>query len=346
MTERKDLPPTNTPLILCVEDEAELLNDLEEELAEAGYRTISTLDGASALAALDEATPDLILCDISMPGLTGYDVLRAVRGGRPELADTPFVFLTALADRGEIVEGKKAGADDYLVKPIDFDLMLATIEARLREVERIRANRAQKGAEGLHSAFVQAFDLLGFGTVLIGERCEVIFANRAARHIAEQKDGIRIDRRIQAEDGLDDRKVREMLGDLQKAADTAPSTASLSLPRPSGKHDYLLVASKVASAQGLPVTALFIIDPDQPLDIPHAILADLFKLTPTETEVALALAKGMRTSEIAAELAIAQTTVSFHLKNLFEKTGTNRQADLIALILSCPISTGRAELLL
>lgn len=119
------------PLVLCAEDHDELRRDLCDELREAGYRVVEACDGEEALAHL-KATPDVILCDITMPGLNGYALLEQVRNGFPELADTPFIFLTALSDRFDIIEGKRLGADDYLVKPIDYDLLLVTLEARKR----------------------------------------------------------------------------------------------------------------------------------------------------------------------------------------------------------------------
>lgn len=121
-------------LILCVEDEPDLRRDIADELSEAGYAVIEACDGWEALDLLDASRPDLILCDISMPGLSGYDVLRSVRAKGPDYAETPFVFLSALSDPREIVEGKRLGADDYLVKPIDYDLLLATVDARLRQI--------------------------------------------------------------------------------------------------------------------------------------------------------------------------------------------------------------------
>ncbi|HSH57437.1 MAG TPA: response regulator, partial [Halomonas sp.] len=99
------------PLILCAEDQQDLRIDICDELREAGYAVLEAADGEATLQQLDACTPDLILCDINMPGLNGYAVLDAVRKQRPHLADTPFVFLTALSDSREVVEGKRLGAD-------------------------------------------------------------------------------------------------------------------------------------------------------------------------------------------------------------------------------------------
>ncbi len=207
------------PVILCVEDEADLLRDTAEELSDAGFTPLLAGNGDDALDQIRTIRPDLILCDISMPGLDGFGLLRAVQDMAPDYADIPFVFLTALSDSREIVEGKRLGADDYLVKPIDYDLLLATIEARLRQVKRI------------HTA--------------------------------------------------------------QRASIT---------------------------------------------HIDAGMLVARFGLTQTEARVAVALTENKQPAQIAADFDISRTTVTFHLRNIFGKTGTTRQAELVALLLRSAVA--------
>src|SRR5690554_1220132 len=133
----------NAPIILCVEDEQELCHDIADELREAGYQVIETASAKEAWQSLQVIQPDLILCDISMPFESGYVLLEKVQQAGAVYANTPFVFLTALSDPIEVIRGKRQGADDYLIKPIDYDLLLATVEARLRQVGRIQECIAQ-----------------------------------------------------------------------------------------------------------------------------------------------------------------------------------------------------------
>lgn len=128
---------TRNARIMCIEDERLLLVDLVEELNDFGYSTIAANNGEEALELLKTHVPDLILCDMMMPHLDGREVLKRVRKEFPRLKRTPFIFLTALATRDDVIAGKRLGADDYLTKPIDYDLLFATIEARLSQVERI-----------------------------------------------------------------------------------------------------------------------------------------------------------------------------------------------------------------
>src|SRR5690554_5423922 len=131
------LMPT-AAVILCVEDEADLREVLVEEMRDAGYQVHEASDGKEALVSLQQTRPDLIMCDIAMPRMGGYQLLQYIRINHPELADVPFIFLSAQDQVEQIVSGKHAGADDYLVKPVNFDLMLATIDTRLRQVRRLR----------------------------------------------------------------------------------------------------------------------------------------------------------------------------------------------------------------
>ena len=123
--------------ILCVEDEPHLLEDLTEELEEAGYLAETAQNGIEAIKCLQAGRPDLILCDMMMPELDGPGLLQHVRREYRDLDTVPFIFLTAKATREDIIAGKRMGVDDYLTKPIDYDMLLATVESRLREVKRI-----------------------------------------------------------------------------------------------------------------------------------------------------------------------------------------------------------------
>ena len=210
-------------LILCVEDEPDLLRDIVEELREAGYETISASNGQQALKQLGNHKVQLVLCDISMPGVDGFEVMRRGREQGLVQADTPFVFLSAANNPQDIAMGKRLGADDYLVKPIDYDVLLATIDARLRQVRRMR----------------KAYP------------------------------------------------------------------------------------------------------PVRPVeDLDWDVLAKRFGLTPAELRVASALVRGSSLAEITREQGVARSTVAFHLRNLFDKTDTRRQAELVALLYQVLASQG------
>ncbi len=124
--------------ILCIEDEVSLRADISEELGDAGYNVKLAGDGEEGLEMILKYQPDLVLCDITMPKKNGYALLSEIRGKYPLLAEMPFIFLSALTDKELILNGLKCGADSYLTKPIDFELLLTTIQTSLRQINRIK----------------------------------------------------------------------------------------------------------------------------------------------------------------------------------------------------------------
>ncbi len=122
--------------ILCVEDDRETAALIAEELIDRGYDVTVVHDGRAGLAAILKTMPDLVLSDISMPAMSGFELLEALIALAPRFAKMPFVFLTALTDRDNELKGRQLGADDYVTKPIDFDVLATIITARLAGVAR------------------------------------------------------------------------------------------------------------------------------------------------------------------------------------------------------------------
>src|SRR5246500_247104 len=122
--------------ILCIEDDRETAALIAEELTDRGYEVVVAHDGQQGFATILRTMPDLVLCDISMPIMSGFEVLERLTAIMPRFGNMPFVFLTALSDREDELKGRQLGADDYVTKPIDFDVLGAIIAARLARVAR------------------------------------------------------------------------------------------------------------------------------------------------------------------------------------------------------------------
>jgi DNA-binding response OmpR family regulator len=131
------MPPAHRN-ILCIEDDRETAGLIAEELADRGFQVSVAYSGQEGLMAIMRATPDLVLCDINMPVMTGFEVFERLDELSPRLGRIPFVFLTALADRGNELKGRRLGADDYVTKPIDFERLVFIINARLAGVARTK----------------------------------------------------------------------------------------------------------------------------------------------------------------------------------------------------------------
>lgn len=118
--------------ILVVDDEPDLLILLEEHLTQEGFHVLTASTGMQAIAKAREEQPDVILLDVMMPGVSGFDVCNILRDF-PETADIPVIFLTAVAETKRKVMGLNLGANDYITKPFDLRELSARVQAALRQ---------------------------------------------------------------------------------------------------------------------------------------------------------------------------------------------------------------------
>jgi DNA-binding NarL/FixJ family response regulator len=120
--------------ILCIEDDHETAALIAEELVDRGFDIHVAYNGREGFSAILKLRPDLVLCDIGMPVASGFDVLKRLTVAAPHFWNMPFIFLTAMTDRDIELKARQLGADDFVAKPVDFDLLEAIIRARLADV--------------------------------------------------------------------------------------------------------------------------------------------------------------------------------------------------------------------
>ncbi|MBW4508256.1 MAG: response regulator [Scytonematopsis contorta HA4267-MV1] len=120
--------------ILVIEDEKLSRNNLIKILRAEAFEPIGAENGATAIQLAIEQEPDVIICDIMMPEMDGYEVLKVLRQ-EPSTLMIPFIFLTAKTERADMRQGMNLGADDYLTKPFEIDELLEAIATRLKRQE-------------------------------------------------------------------------------------------------------------------------------------------------------------------------------------------------------------------
>jgi DNA-binding response OmpR family regulator len=130
--------------VLVVDDDADIRGLLRQLLERAGYEVVEGASGREGLRTLYSSSPDLVILDVSMPELDGWQTLERIR----DVSDVPVVMLTARAGELEKVRGLKAGADDYVTKPFGRQELLARVEAHLRRAPA-RAEQPSTYADGL-----------------------------------------------------------------------------------------------------------------------------------------------------------------------------------------------------
>ena len=132
--------------LLLVDDEPSFLLLAGDLLEGQGYAVDRAHNGQEALVVLDKSLPDLIICDIMMPGLDGYRFVQEVRAN-PQLSWLPVVFLSAKGEVNDRIKGLKGGADAYLVKPFEPEELVAMVEALLSRTDRIMQTPATSTPE-------------------------------------------------------------------------------------------------------------------------------------------------------------------------------------------------------
>ncbi len=160
--------------VLIVEDEQDIREDISTLLKLNDYNVLSAMNGIKALEVIEKEVPDLILSDVMMPEMDGYELLENLQKSQ-RYSNIPFLFLTAKTDKKNMREGMNLGADDYIPKPFDFQELLSAIDVRLKKKER-SARKFEKKLEDLrrnirrslpHEIRTPLNSIIGFSDLLV-----------------------------------------------------------------------------------------------------------------------------------------------------------------------------------
>ena len=146
--------------ILIIEDDEQTRENLELILEMENFSVCSAADGKAGIVLARQTKPDLIVCDVSLPGLNGHELLGQIRADA-EINGIPFIFLTARGERADQRAGMNLGADDYLCKPVDAEDLLATIRTRLRRRQQNHAATLRDAEFGVNFSSAVPLETLG-----------------------------------------------------------------------------------------------------------------------------------------------------------------------------------------
>ncbi|MFN8440201.1 MAG: response regulator transcription factor [Caldilineaceae bacterium] len=168
--------PTTQPVILIVEDEPALVDTLQYSLQRLNYQVVVANDGVAGIEKARSHKPDLIILDLMLPKLDGFEVCRILR----QEMSTPILMLTARVDEIDKIVGLEVGADDYLTKPFSMRELIARVKAQLRRVRLVREEAAH-----LHNAseMEEALAQLKFGNLVIDTSRHEILLDGKALHV-------------------------------------------------------------------------------------------------------------------------------------------------------------------
>lgn len=139
--------------ILLIDDEQRMLDLLELFLAPHGYRCLQATNGQAALDLFEEENVHLVLLDVMMPGMDGWEVCRRIR----ETSDVPVILLTARSDKPDVVKGLEQGADDYITKPFDERELMARVRVALRRAPE--KDQVKQLREGLFTLDLESYSI-------------------------------------------------------------------------------------------------------------------------------------------------------------------------------------------
>jgi DNA-binding NarL/FixJ family response regulator len=286
--------------VLVVDDTPETLNLLTDTLDHAGYTVLIATDGEAALELLDQVTPDLVLMDALMPGISGFETCRRLKRDRM-LSHLPVIFMTGLSETEHVVEGLASGGVDYVTKPIVLDELLARIRVHLGNARSALETHAALDASG---RFLVATDRAG----------RVLWCTPKARALLHTEGASR-----SADICLPAALIERLLG-LRRGDRKAPAHGVIEL------RNKRLECSFVSTLG--PDELLFRLAESHGdrTDGDRTVLQQVYRLTCREAEVLLWLTRGKPNRDIGEILGISPRTVNKHLEQVFVKIGVENRA--------------------
>ncbi|WP_150047825.1 MULTISPECIES: response regulator [Methylomonas] len=297
-------------IVLIVDDTPGNLALLSDTLFEAHYRVLVATDGLSALEQIQYVKPDIILLDVLMPGLDGFETCNRLKAN-PATAGIPVLFMTGLSELDHLLRGFGEGALDYIVKPIRPAEVLARIEVHLSQTRNLR--RAERLLAETEIA-VAAVDASGRPVWLTPAASQWLQEFAAACGLPEHS-------------GLNAPLPSPLLAAFQQWLAKDRQAASLPDLAPGfcvecnpceQPDEYLLLLQRVAEE-----------DAWEPQTLRHKL-----KLTCREAEILMWVARGKTNKEIGIILNSSPRTVNKHLEHVFEKLGVSTRAAAVAMALN------------
>ncbi|MEP0233581.1 response regulator [Roseibium sp.] len=285
-------------IVLAVDDSPETLGFLTTALETAGITVLVATSGAAALSVADRVTPDIILMDAIMPGLSGFETCQQIKS-KPHLQHVPVIFMTGLSETEHVVNALDSGGVDFLTKPINIDELQARIRVHLANARSVQSARIALDAAGRHLIAIARDGTIRWSTPQTHQ--------------------------VLSTTGNGDKLLQDIGAELGSwlAADAG---------KPSGQSDPFELSP--GNDLTLQMQYLGAIGPDEFLfrmttsDHPNQdeVLRQHFGLTAREADVLLWIAKGKANRDIGEILGLSPRTVNKHLEQIYQKLGVENRA--------------------
>lgn len=321
-----------------IEDDKTLLENTATFLQMKEYEVFTARSGREGIDAALQQMPDLIICDIMMPGLDGYEVLKTLRN-ISHTAVTPFIFLTAKAEKPDFRKGMQLGADDYISKPFDFNDLVNAIEMRLEKAETL----IQTGAEH----YLSIIDQSPMAIFIYLNNMFFLTNNRLREILGYDKEELE---KMNVTDLVDPPDLDQFIHEVSERLEEKHKPAACYIKMRNKAQEPVPLSLMMTPFRVKLSTALLCFASEKQPDDPgkensfaedaarhlaksryfeSKYMAGSVKLSVRELEVLSQLSHGLNTAEIADKLFISPRTVEFHRANLLSKTGCKNMIELV-----------------
>jgi len=285
-------------IVLVVDDSPETLGFLTQALENAGVTVLVATSGAAALSIADRVTPDMILMDAIMPGLSGFETCEQIKA-RAHLQHVPVIFMTGLSETEHIVHALESGGVDFLTKPINIDELQARIRVHLANARSVQSARIALDAAGRHLLAVSRAGDLHWSTP---QTHQLVGATPGGEGLLKE--------------------IAAALGDWL-AREESVSSARLD-PFALNPGGELTLQMQYLGSVGPDEYLFRMTTSDHPNQTD--VLQAHFGLTAREADVLSWIAKGKANRDIGEILGLSPRTVNKHLEQIYQKLGVENRA--------------------
>lgn len=327
--------------VLFVDDEANVLAALRRALRDRrdDWEMVFLQSAEEALEENRRLPFRVIVTDLKMPGMSGLDLVRVMRRSTPEIVP---IVLTGAADlRTAVAAINETSVFRFYTKPCPPRELISGIEAALVRPPAVPEGRTGKGA-GIGTAVLNR---LPVGVIIVDARAHVVFMNRGGAEIIGRRDGLSMDAAgdCRAATADESARLRDLIAAVAEGDADVRGDAAMQVNRPSLRRPLSVVLSRLdedgpAGELNPSGVMILVADPEMQLAPSAATIARLFGLTNAEAALARAMTEGKRLDEAAMEIGITLSSARTYLKRVFSKTGTGRQAELVRLLLTAPVT--------
>ncbi len=305
--------------ILLIEDDVDLKETITDFLHDEGFQIIQAENGSSGIQKAIQTRPDIIICDITMPGISGYEVFNMLR----QINTTsviPFIFLSAKATKEDILLGLHLGADDYIPKPFEFSELLKIVRNRIEN----RRKLIDVNDEKFHALINNTFS----GTVILNgqviEHANKQFAEMLG-YVKEEMIGNNLINFIHQDDI---RNISDYISKCEQGALKDFIVEFKAIHKNNTLIDVCLKGSNVIFNGEKRIVSSCIAEVAEKSYKEIGKKIGSVKLSEREIEILTLICQGFSNSQIAAKLFLSERTIEGHRARLFNKTGTNSAVSL------------------